>query len=105
MPKIIKATDEQKREHRVENGAHEPPLYGYVTISGHQCVIEYLGEGQGEPNYELFAPEGYTFEMGGPHSSLYSTLAELREEASQFNRGPLTPCDADCGCGKGGKVA
>jgi len=105
MPKIIKATDEQQREWRktqVDLGGINPPrLYGYVTISGHRCAIAYLGEGQGEPNYELFAPDGYTFEMAGPHSELHSTLAELQKSINWFNRGPLVECDADCDCGKG----
>jgi len=103
MSKIVKATEEQKRAY-AEARRHllcEPPLYGYVTICGQRCVIAYLGEGQGEPNYELFAPEGYCF---GPelHSDLYSTVAELREGIRENERcKALQPCDPDCPCEHG----
>lgn len=101
MSKIIKATEEQKRAYAEQNKHrwHEPPLYGYTTISGQQCAIAYLGEGQGEPNYELFAPHGYCF-SAECHSELSPTLKELQEEV---NWSTLEPCDAECPCGHGGK--
>jgi hypothetical protein len=99
MPKIIKATEEEKAEYmKAQKWPElEPPLYGYVTISGQRCAIAYLGEGQGEPNYELFAPEGYSW-SAECHSTLSPTLAELREE---IRHAQLEKCDAGCPCGYG----
>ena len=103
MPKIIKATDEQKREYRnaimAKGAVRVPPLYAYVTIGGQECAIVYLGEGKDAPNYELIAPDGYCLEPER-HSELYSTLNEMREGLGSIR---LEPCEPDCGCGEGGK--
>lgn len=99
MPKIIKATAEQKAEYLEQRKdiKGQPPLYGYVEISEQECAIEFVGEGQGEPNYELIAPSGYCF---GPdlHGYVASTLKELQAD---IDVATLEQCDHDCGCGEG----
>ena len=58
------------------------PLYGFIKINGHSCIVEYLGEGKDEPNYEVLAPSGMHFVPDGITSMLGSTLAELGDRLS-----------------------
>lgn len=53
------------------------PLYGFVRNNGHECIVEYLGEGKDAPNYEVLAPAGFTFVPDGVTSLLCSTLDDM----------------------------
>lgn len=72
--RIIKATPEEKAEY--QNGNPVNPLFGFIIFDGHRLAVEYLGEGPGEPNYEVMAPSGKMFD-GGTHTLLGTTQADL----------------------------
>ncbi|VVC05152.1 Uncharacterised protein [uncultured archaeon] len=69
---VQKATMKQKKSY---NGLY--PLYGFAKVNGQLCTVEYLGEGKGEPNYEVLAPENYQFVPDGVHSLLCETLTDM----------------------------
>jgi hypothetical protein len=66
-------------------------LHGFVKVDGQTCAIEYLGEGPGEPNYEVMAPTGHHFDEG-VHSLLCTTLDDLQTRIAQ----PLVKCGQEC---------
>lgn len=91
--KIIKATDADKKHYR---GLH--PLFGSIIVPGvfgktkgrWCCSVEYLGEGKGEPNYEVLAPTGMHFEQG-THTILGTTQRDLLDQIDS-----LVACNKDC---------
>lgn len=80
--KIRKATDTEKKLWSESKQLY--PLFGYTLVKGRMggvisrwsCAIEYLGEGTGEPNYELHAPDGMRF-TEGTHTLLGTTQDDL----------------------------
>jgi hypothetical protein len=69
------------------------PLYGFVKVGGHLCYVEYLGEGSGNPNYEVMAPNGSHFAPDRIHTLLCETLADLDDATSGIT---IEPCTEDC---------
>jgi hypothetical protein len=69
------------------------PLYGFVKVSGKLCYVEYLGEGPGNPNYEVMAPRGFHFDGERVHTLLCGDLKDLDDRTSMYN---LEPCTEEC---------
>lgn len=94
--KIVKVANEDRVCYSGIN-----PLYGFVKLPGillgtkgfWVCPIEYIGEGRGEPNYEVLAFPGMHFDGESLHSILASTLAELKDRLAGE---VLVPCGKDC---------
>lgn len=57
-------------------------------------VEKTLGSRPGRPEYEVFAPEGYSFD--GPHSLIVRDRREVAE--SEGSSHPLARCGRDCDC-------
>lgn len=95
--RIRKATTQEKIDYRTGNPLY--PLFGWVSVAlrgskgRKECAVEYLGEGQGEPNYEAIAPDGMHFDNGDIlHTMLGTTQSDL------LNRlGRLENCTDACG--------
>lgn len=95
--KIRKAQHYEKQHY---SGLH--PLFGYVTMSSvlggvrtrHTVVIEYLGEGRDEPNYEAILPDGFHLALEGIHTVLGVTQKDLKTRLSAG----LEECAPDCSC-------
>ena len=68
------------------------PLYGFVKVSGQLCYVEYLGEGPGNPNYEVIASDGFHFD-DCLHTLLCANLKDLNERTDCYG---LEPCTEEC---------
>lgn len=98
MPTIRKATAQEKSDYLKTKPVY--PLYGYVTIDGHKCAIEDLRgcRGEGDPRYELMAPQYMVFSCHDLHSILCFDVADLRD---QVRYATLAECYSGCEwCGK-----
>ena len=88
MCKVCKATEQDKAEYR---GLYR--LYGWVTVNGTRCAIEWLNEQEG-PKFEVMAPRGFHFRNEGLHSLLCCSMADLR---GRVNGETLKSCKGmDC---------
>ncbi len=59
---------------------------------GHwRCAVEYLGEGKGEPNWEIHAPKGMHFGCG-LHTILGTTQLDMLDRIMD-----LVECTEQCG--------
>ena len=87
---IIKATPEEKIEYQKTNPVY--PLYGWAISKkeNYKLAIEYLGEGPGQPNYEVIAPDGYSWLE--EHTLLCFDLKDLRE---RLTGNSLRKCDCE----------
>ena len=75
--KHTKATPEQIGKYR---GVY--PLWGYITIDGRVCPIEYIGDADNDIKYEVLCPDGFYFDPDGTHTRLVANLRELHNFAS-----------------------
>jgi hypothetical protein len=91
-PKIIKATYGQKTDYQKKKHVW---LFGYVSVSGKECVIEDLrgSAGAGEPKYEVMAPKGMKFAEHDLHSLM---CVNTRAIEAQLVGVTLESCDMDC---------
>ena len=69
------------------------PLYGFVTVSGVECPVEYPNESDG-PRFEVMSPDGMHFTDGGDvlHTILAADAQDLRERVSHFRLAPCGGC-------------
>jgi len=96
--KIIKATEQQKRNYLDQDPRPLHNLFGTVEVRGSlngiratwSCAVEYLGEGLGEPNYEVLAPSGMHFETM-VHTILGTTQRDMLDQITE-----LEQCGEDC---------
>lgn len=72
--RISKASPDQKASYKGIT-----PLYGFARIDGQRCIVEYLGEGRDNPNYEVLAPDGFRFTPEGTTTLIGFTLSDLIE--------------------------
>lgn len=77
--KIRKATDNEKRDYEAARPVY--PLYGFVQVGPHSCAIEFPNEGDGNPTYEIMAPDGLRFFPDDTHTLLCDTLEDVRTRA------------------------
>ena len=71
------------------------PLHALIEHEGHTLYVEDLREwSDGNPQWELLAPNGFHFGDGMYlHSTLEWTLKDIKDVANT----PLEPCDEGCG--------
>lgn len=81
--KIQIATNEEKKAYAATKPVY--PLHGFVIVSGIRCPVEYLGEGPGEPNWEVLTPEGFQFD-DGRHSILGTTQLDMLDQISGLEK-------------------
>lgn len=90
MTKERRATVLEKQQYDARQPVY--PLWGFIKVDGQECPIEYTGEGPGNPNYEVMAPDGRHFVDGPLHSMLCADLKDLRERVSHAQ---LESCHCD----------
>lgn len=104
MARHMRATDAEKRAYAAQPKTPVYPLYGWwvgVTErdgTEHCLAIEYPGEGDGGPNYEAMAPDGFHFEGDMTHTMLATDLKDLKDRLGGVY---VVKCGADdpgCGC-------
>jgi hypothetical protein len=90
--KITKATPEEKALYAQRNPVY--PLYGFViNKEGLALVIEDLRSWpKGDPQYEVMAPDGMSFDLVDAHSLLCTDLKDLRNRVAIYPVGTCT-CD------------
>ena len=74
---IRKANAKEKVEYKEIDAVY--PLYGFTTITGILCPIEYLGDVDPENRYEIVLPDGYEF-LDKCTTRLCRNLKELKIE-------------------------
>jgi len=84
MVRIIKATNAEKVAYRV-NQQFPCTLYGWIKMNSQTVPVEYLGEGQDNPNYEVIAPRGFVFDADETHTLIGFTLADMHERIASNN--------------------
>jgi len=99
MARVTKATPEQREEyvtrHITEYGSKPVhPLYGFVTVEGHVCAVEFPNEGPDNPKYEVMAPKGYHF-AEGLHSLLCFSMADLQDRICEGLHSCTPACDGN----------
>lgn len=92
-PRIEKATRREKLQYASGRPVH--PLYGFIVVGGQRCVIEYLGEGEGNPNYEVIAPPRMKFKEHDLHNVLSQTVEGVVEQMTGVT---LEQCNGGNGC-------
>lgn len=90
--RVRKATGLESQQWRSQPDALYP-LHGFVKLNGYDLPVEYVGEGKGQPNYEVHAPNKTHFRHAGTHTILATTLRDLTDQlAGEF----LVKCNAAC---------
>lgn len=95
MRKLRRATPAEVTAYAAQTPKPLYRLTHWVVVDGHQCPVEGLFEGDGNPNYEIMFPAGMHDDGYGTHSFLCDDLADVRLRASYAS---LVPCSAACGC-------
>lgn len=89
-----KATPTEKEQYAL-NTQPTPlyPLYGFVTVSGVECPVEYPNETDG-PRFEVMSPDAMHFTDGGDvfHTLLAEDAQDLRERLSYFSLAACGGC-------------
>lgn len=98
LMRIRKATEQEKREWAAKKELY--PLFGFVSVATQgtkgriECAVEYLGEGEGEPNYEAHAPDGMHFYDGDAlHTMLGTTQSDLLNRLGHLQKCSPATCD------------
>ena len=81
--KIICTTEQERNAYHKTKPVY--PLYGYVIKNGNKWVIEDLrGSHDGDPKFEVMAPDGYVFEPDGVHTLLCVDHADIIERVDSL---------------------
>jgi hypothetical protein len=93
MSRPRRATQEEKVAYLATPPRKVYPLWGWVKIEGHRCPIEFPNEGEGNPKYEIMAPEGFHFMYDETHSLL---CYDMKDVVARSSGAVLTPCNEHC---------